>query len=156
MIETKVRVLQAGDGMAWVEPTEQNGCGACQAKSTCAISGLGKFFSNRRQPIQVRADDAHTGQQFTVAMQESDFLKVGLVTYLIPSLLAVVGASIASANGMGDAWSAIGMALGFLVGLLPASLLSTHLDPPLAMHATPEPVTEPTSKPIPLIQGETP
>lgn len=148
MIETKVRVLTAGHGMAWVEPTEQNGCGACQAKSACAVSGLGKFFSSRRQPIQVCADDMRPGQQYTMAMHESDFLKVGLVTYLIPALSAVLGASIASANGMGDAWSVIGMALGFLVGLLPASLLSTRLTPPLAMHATPES--------IPLNQGETP
>jgi len=148
MIETEVRVIRVGQGLAWVEATEQNGCGACQAKSACAMSGLGRFFSSRRQPIPVRADDALPGRQYTVAMGEADFLKVGLVAYLIPSLLAVLGAAMASANGLGDAWSAIGMALGFLLGLLLAGLLSARLAPPMALGATPVS--------LPSNQGETP
>lgn len=141
MIETKVRVLSTGRGMAWVEATEQNGCGACQAKSACAISGLGRFFSSRRQPIPVCADGAQAGREYTVAIEESDFLKAGLVAYLIPSLLAVLGAVIASANHMGDAWAVVGMALGFLVGMLLATLLSGGLAAPIAMHATPESIS---------------
>jgi sigma-E factor negative regulatory protein RseC len=141
MIETKVRVLHADDGMAWVEATEQNGCGACQAKSACAVSGLGRFFSSRRRPIPVCADDARPGEQYTVAMREADFLKVGLLAYLMPSLLAVLGASIASAYDMGDAWSVIGMALGFLLGLLLASALSSFVAPPIALHSSPESIS---------------
>lgn len=156
MIETKVRVLSTGRGMAWVEATEQNGCGACQAKSACAISGLGRFFSSRRQPIPVCADGAQAGLEYTVAIEESDFLKAGLVAYLIPSLLAVVGAGIASANGLGDAWSVIGMALGFLLGMLFASLSSARVAPPMAMQATTESKPGPISVPIPSNLGETP
>lgn len=152
MIETRVRVLHASRDIAWVEPTEQSGCGACQAKSACAVSGLGRFFSSRRQPIPVSSNDARPGQQYTVAVQESDFLKAGLVAYLIPSVLAVVGAGIASSAGLGDAWSVIGMALGFLLGLLLASLLSGRLAPPIAMYASPQLISES----IPSNQGETP
>ena len=148
MIETKVRVLKAGQGLAWVETTEQNGCGACQAKSACAISGLGRFFSNRRRPVPVCADDARPGQQYTVAVREADFLKAGLVAYLVPSLLAVLGAAMAAAGGLGDAWSVMGMALGFLLGMLLAGALSTRMAPPIALHASPES--------IPSNQGETP
>jgi len=156
MIETKVRVLHAGDGLAWVEPTEQNGCGTCQAKSSCAVSGLGKLFSSRRQPIPVCADDVRAGQQFTVSMQESDFLKAGLVAYLIPSLLAVAGAAIASANHMGDAWSVVGMALGFLLGMMLSSVLSGRVAPPISLQARSESAPQALPEPNPLNQGETP
>lgn len=156
MIETHVRVLRADDGMAWVEPTEHNGCDACQAKSACAVSGLGRLFSNRRRPIPVRAHQARTGQQYTVAMSEADFLKVGLVAYLIPALLAVLGAAVAAANGMGDAWAVIGMALGFLLGMLLATVLSGRLAAPMALHAGPEHLPDPIPEPIPSHQGETP
>lgn len=160
MIETKVRVLSTGQGVAWVEATEHNGCGACQAKSACAVSGLGRFFSSRRQPIAVRAGDVQPGGQYTLAAQESDFLKAGLVAYLIPSILAVTGAGIASANGLGDAWAVIGMALGFLLGMLFASVLSGHVAPPMAMQSnsqsTPESKPAPISVPIPSNLGETP
>lgn len=141
MIETKVRVLSASQGMAWVEATEQNGCGACQATSACAISGLGRFFSSRRQPIPVCSDGAQPGREYIVAIEESDFLKAGLVAYLIPSLLAVVGAGIASANGLGDAWSVIGMALGSLLGMLLATALSTFVAPPMRVHANTESIS---------------
>lgn len=149
MIETKVRVLSAGQGLAWVEATEQNGCGACQAKSACAISGLGRFFSSRRQPIPVCADDALPGQEYTMAMQESDFLKAGLVAYLVPSLLAVLGAGIASAAGLGDAWSVVGMALGFLLGMLFATVLSTLVVPPMRVLSKAESIS-PTPTPSPV------
>jgi sigma-E factor negative regulatory protein RseC len=148
VIETKVRVLRTDQGIAWVEPTEHNGCGACQAKSACAVSGLGRLFANRRQPIAVCADDAHPGQQFTVAMREADYLKVGVVAYLMPTLLAVLGAAIASAGGMGDTGAVLGLGLGLGVGLLFARMVSTRVAPPVSLshrHAT-----------ISSNQGETP
>ena len=148
MIETRVRVLKAEQGLAWVEATEQNGCGACQAKSACAISGLGRFFSNRRQPVPIRADDVQPGRQYTMAVQESDFLKAGLVAYLVPSLLSVMGAGIASASGLGDVWSVIGMALGFLLGMLIAAALSSIVVPPMKVNSN--------ADSIPSNLGETP
>jgi sigma-E factor negative regulatory protein RseC len=134
--------------MAWVEATEQNGCGACQAKSACALSGplsgLSRFFSSRRQPIPVRADAAVPGQECTVVMDEADFLKVGLLAYLIPTLLAVAGASGATWTGAGDVGAVLGLLLGFAAGLLLAARLACT--PPMTVR--PDPLSSP--------QGDTP
>lgn len=148
MIETKVRVLRADSGTAWVEPSEQSGCGTCQAKSACAVSGLGRFFSNRRQPVPVCAADARPGEQLTVAMREGDFLKAGLLAYLSPALLAVAGGATAAASGAGDAWAVLGSGLGLGLGLL----IAARLGKPLAL------VTRPvgSQETISFHQGETP
>jgi sigma-E factor negative regulatory protein RseC len=131
MIETQVRVLKAGDGLAWVESTEQNGCGACQASSSCAVSGLGRFFSHRRQPIAVAAQAAQAGQLHRLAVEEADFLKASLLAYLLPALLAVLGAVLAASAG--DVAAALGMALGFGLGLLLARLLARRVASPLSL-----------------------
>lgn len=152
MIETRVRVISASGGTAWVEPTEAGGCGACQAKSACAISsthsGLGRFFSRRRQPIPVCAADARPGQELTVAMSEADFLRAGLLAYLLPVVLALAGAGLAATRGAGDAGSALGMALGFAVGLGLAACLGHRIARPSPLAAAP-PIPSPN-------QGETP
>lgn len=147
MIEAKVRVLRAGDGTAWVEPTEHNGCGACQAKSACAVSGLARVFS-RRRPVPVCMADARPGDQLTVVMSEADFLKAGLLAYLFPSLLAVAGASSAAVSGAGDVWAVLGAALGFTAGVLLAGRLSRTL----SLTAASPTLTDPPS----LNQGELP
>lgn len=148
MIESRVRVLRASQDIAWVEPAEQSGCGACQAKSACAISGLGRFFSSRRQPVPVCAANAQPGEHLTLVMSESDFLKAGLLAYLIPSVLAVAGAAVATVSGAGDAWAVLGMLVGVAAGILLAARLGRPM--PMATH------TLPLTQPIPSNQGETP
>lgn len=116
MIETRVRVLKTSGAISFVETTEHNGCGACASQDSCGISGLGRFFSRRRQPIAIACGTTRPGQEITVAVAEADLLKVGLWAYLLPVILAVVGA--ATLAGQGDAASATGAALGLLTGLL--------------------------------------
>lgn len=115
MIETKVRVLKSGDGLAWVESTEHNGCGACQAASHCAVSGLGRFLSQRRQPIAIPAEHLKPGQEMTVALEEDVFLKASLLAYLLPAALAVLGAALGATAG--DPAAVAGMVIGIALGL---------------------------------------
>jgi positive regulator of sigma E activity len=51
-------------------------------------------------------------------MDEGDMLKAGLLAYLLPSVLALVGAGIASAYGLGDVGAVLGAATGVATGLL--------------------------------------
>lgn len=115
MIETRVRVLSSHGGVSFVEATEHNGCGACASQDSCGISGLGRFFSRKRRPVAL-ACGARPGQEITVAVSETDLLKVGLWAYLLPVTLAVAGAAIPA--GRGDAASVLGAALGLAAGLL--------------------------------------
>lgn len=116
MIETRVRVLSHADGVSFVETTEQNGCGACASQESCGISGLGRFFNYKRAPIALSCGYTQPGQELTVAVSESDLLKVGLWAYLLPVTLTLTGA--ASLSRFGDPASAAGAGFGLLVGLL--------------------------------------
>jgi len=116
MIETRVRVLKSAGGVSFVEATEHNGCGACGSKDSCGISGLGRFFNRKRQPIAIACGDARPGQELTVAVSETDLIKVGLWAYLLPVILAVAGAG--ATASLGDAASVAGAGLGLATGLL--------------------------------------
>lgn len=119
MIETTARVISSGNGTALVEPTMESGCGGCKASSTCAVSGLGKYFSNNRQAISVRCDaGVRAGDQLHMAMNEGDFIKAGMLVYLLPSVFIIIGAGIAASLDFGDAGALAGAALGFVSGLL--------------------------------------
>lgn len=125
MIETRVRIVSARAGMAWVEATESSGCGACQSKSACGVSGLGRFFSNKRQPVAVACGgSAQPGQELVLAVDESEMLRAGLLAYLLPALLAVFGAALADHVWGGDATGALGALAGFALGLALARLFS--------------------------------
>jgi sigma-E factor negative regulatory protein RseC len=87
------------------------------------VSGLGKYFSNNRKAIAVSCDaNVRAGDELQLSMSEGDMLKAGLLAYLLPSVLALVGASLAAAIGLGDAGAVlgagIGIGMGFLLGRL--------------------------------------
>jgi sigma-E factor negative regulatory protein RseC len=124
MIETRVRVLSSKDGNTLVEATEQNGCGACATRSSCGISGLGKYFDRNRRPIAIACGEVRPGAEMLVGIDESDLLKVGLFVYLIPTLLVVISAAIADAHGLGDAATALAAIVGGGAGLLLARLVA--------------------------------
>ncbi|MBI5936584.1 MAG: SoxR reducing system RseC family protein [Betaproteobacteria bacterium] len=143
MIETRVRIVAMDYGIAWVEPSEQSGCGACQAKSACGVSGLGKYFSRRQQTVPVMCKTAaKVGDELLVAVDEAELIKAGVLVYLLPMILAVLGASLMA--GLGDAAAVAGMALGIVVGLVIARRVGR----------TPRMQARPLSDSI--AQGETP
>jgi sigma-E factor negative regulatory protein RseC len=121
MIATTARVVSADNGTAQVEPTEKSGCGGCTSSSSCGVSGLGKYFAHGRKTIAVQCDaSVRAGDELQLNMSEGDLLKAGLMAYLLPTVLALVGAGIAAALGMGDVGAVLGaangMAAGFLLG----------------------------------------
>ncbi len=119
MIETSAHVISAENGTALVEPSAQSGCGGCQSRSSCAVSGLGKYFSGNRKAIAVQCDSSvHAGDELHLSMSESDFLKAGMLVYLLPSLLTIVGAGFAASLDFGDVGAALGAASGFVGGML--------------------------------------
>lgn len=123
MIETTARVVSTGKGTAQIDPTTTSGCGGCKSRSSCGVSGLGKYFSNNRKAIEVPCDESiHEGDELFVSMREGDLLKAGLLVYLLPAVLALVGAGVASSMGFGDAGAVLGMLIGFAAGFLLARL----------------------------------
>jgi sigma-E factor negative regulatory protein RseC len=119
MITAPVRVISSADGIAQVEPTAQSGCGGCASRSNCGVSGLGRYFSARRKSIGVQCNaDVQAGDELHLSMSEGDLIKAGLLAYLLPSVLALLGAGIATSNDLGDAAAVVGAGSGIAVGLL--------------------------------------
>ena len=117
MIETTARVVSAENGTVLVQPTTQSGCGGCGSRSVCGVSGLGKYFSGNRKAIEVKCDaSVRAGDELELSMDEGDMLKAGLLAYLLPSVLALVGAGVAASHG--DVAAVLGAAAGVAVGLL--------------------------------------
>ena len=125
MIETSARVISSAKGTALVEAASRTGCSSCHSQSSCGISGLGKYFSAGRAAIAVQCDaNVGAGDELNLSMSEADFLKAGLLAYLLPSVLMIIGAGFASSLGFGDAGAVLGAAAGFAGGLLIVRLLA--------------------------------
>ena len=123
-IEARVHVVSAADGMVWVSSSESSGCSACQSQSSCGISGLGKYLSRRRAAISLAYADARAGDELLVCVDETELLRAGAYAYLLPALLAVLGAGLADALGAGDLAAVFAALLGFISGLIAARFLA--------------------------------
>ena len=119
MIETRARVISLGTGKVWLEPSTEQGCSACHSQSTCGLSGLGKYFNRGRAPVPVACDlPVQPGDSLVLNMAESDLLRAGLLAYLLPTVLSVLGAIVATLLGLGDGAAAGSMLAGFAIGLV--------------------------------------
>jgi len=123
MISAPVRVISTEAGTAFVMPTAQSGCGGCQSRESCGISGLGKYFSGNRKAIKVDCEaGVHPGEELQVSLSEGDLIKAGLLAYLLPCMFALIGAGVSTSLGFGDVGAALGagagMAAGFAAGRL--------------------------------------
>jgi sigma-E factor negative regulatory protein RseC len=118
MIETRVRVTAAADGVAWVAANQQSACGACQAKSVCGVSGLGQFLNQGRPDLPLAGCHAQPGDELVLSIDETTLLGAGLYAYLLPAVLGIAAASGADAAGRGDGFAALAALGGIALGLL--------------------------------------
>ena len=123
MIETSARVISSANGTVLVEASARGGCSSCHSRSACGISGLGKYFSAVRTAIAVQCDaNVVSGDELNLSMSEGDFLKAGLLAYLLPSVLTITGAGVATTLGFGDAGAVLGAGIGMAAGFMLARL----------------------------------
>lgn len=134
MISSPVRVVSVVDGVAMVEQTGQSGCGSCQSRSVCGVSVLGKYFSNGRAPIAVScASNVRAGDMLEMNMSETELLKAGVMAYLLPCLLAILGAGLATFFKYPDVFAALGALAGLILGLLMMRIFKWS--PGIAVHS---------------------
>jgi len=118
LIKTRARVVSISNGQAWVEASSQQGCAACHVQSSCGVSGLGKFFGRNKPPVAVACDLAvQPGDSLVLSLAESDLLRAGLLAYVLPTVLSVLGAITSSLFGLGDAAAVAAMLAGFATGM---------------------------------------
>jgi len=138
MIETRVRVVASGNGLRYVEPTESSGCGGCSVQSSCAVSALGKLFARRRGPTAVACNAGNHGDELVVGVEETALLGAGFAVYLIPAVLTIVAAVLATSHGLGDAAAALAAGIGLGNGLL----VARFIDRTPQLDVRPAPFTE--------------
>jgi sigma-E factor negative regulatory protein RseC len=124
MITTTARVIETQDGIATVESSAKSSCGSCHSRGQCGIAGLGKYFSGSPRVISIRCESkVRAGDELQVSMSEADFLKAGLLAYLLPSLCTISGAGLADTLHYGDAGAVAGALSGLALGLLLVRLI---------------------------------
>lgn len=118
MISTRVRVLRAENGIAWVQSSAGSGCSACATRQVCGVGSLSKVFGRGLIPLP---SDARPGDEISISLDDHDLLRAGLYAYLLPTTLALVGAALLTPQS--DAAALAGALAGLAAGLLIARWL---------------------------------
>lgn len=109
-------VVEVAGDEAWVEvPARAAACGNCTNTEACA-DGLAGNGGTRRYRLANRIG-ARVGDHVQLDVVDGVLWRAALASYVLPLLLAIVGAAAGQATG-GDAWAAAGTLLGLGGGLL--------------------------------------
>ena len=90
MIEENATVLDCDGAFAWVEASRKSVCGQCSANKGCGTHVLSKVIGNRVNRVRVlNRVNAHVGDEVTIGMPETTFLKTSLMTYMLPLFMMI-------------------------------------------------------------------
>ena len=119
MLEAMAKVVAADDGSLWVEAQSRGTCGHC-TNSSCTSSVLSKLFGARRNRLQMENSlGACAGQQVVIGIPDELLLRASVCAYLLPLVMMLLTALVASALGLREAIQSLlalcGLAVGFLM-----------------------------------------
>jgi sigma-E factor negative regulatory protein RseC len=118
MIETPATVIDVKPGVAWVETVRQSACGHCESAGSCGTSVLAKLFGAPRS--RLRIDDAQglrLGEQVVIGIPDGTLVRASFVAYLIPLLVLIAAAGLATRLGAGEGAVALTGLAGLGIGL---------------------------------------
>jgi sigma-E factor negative regulatory protein RseC len=130
MLETRAIVVQLDGVEAVVEAAQGGGCGLCASSKGCGSGKMSQLLCVRPRQFRVRNEiNARIGEEVQVAVADGVLLRSALTLYGLPLLLLFVGALLGARwmDGISghDAGSAIGAAVGLLVGFPLAGFLAS-------------------------------
>lgn len=118
MLEETATVRQVAQGVAWVETEPRSACGHCSTRGACGSGALTELLGRRRPLVPVSDTLGVTvGERVVIGIADQMLLRAALRAYLLPLLLAVVPAGLATAAGAGDGIAALLAIAGLLGGL---------------------------------------
>ena len=128
MLETRAIVVQTDKQVTLVQASQGNGCGQCDGKG-CGTGKLSQLFCSK--PRQFAVDNrinASVGDEVIVSVAEGAVLRgIGLI-YLLPLLLLLTGATLASLLAtqpeQRDIYAAAGALFGLVIGFVFARWVS--------------------------------
>jgi sigma-E factor negative regulatory protein RseC len=131
MLETRATVVKIYPKTALVQANQVSGCEMCNGQG-CGSSKVAQLFCDKpRQFEVVNPIDAVVGDEVIVSVADGAVLRgIGLV-YLLPLVLLVLGAGLASLiavqSKQNDAFVALGSLVGLLLGFVAAKQISARL-----------------------------
>ena len=127
-LQSQAESVAVNDSTVWVETIQQSTCGQCAARKGCGQSMLSKMYDGRRHhievPIQDYAGELHVDDVVEIGIPEALMVKGALLVYLLPIVLMLLGAALASNNAAllalipEDPAAMLGALTGFVSGLL--------------------------------------
>jgi sigma-E factor negative regulatory protein RseC len=94
LIEELAVVVKIENHQVWVESGQNNACGGCLQKTSCATNALGNVLKKKSVPVD-SGIQLKTGDEVIVAIDESLLLRASLLLYLLPLIALFTGAGIA-------------------------------------------------------------
>jgi len=120
MNEMRAIVLSLHGGEAEIAPVGGNGCGHCAGGKGCGSGKLSQLFcSSRPRTFRVANQAcAQVGDEVNVGLPDGILLRNSILMYLLPLVLMLTGALLASGVGtsMRDAAALLGAVAGLAAG----------------------------------------
>lgn len=90
MIKETATVIEREGEFAWVQANRKSVCGQCSANKGCGTHVLSKVVGNRINRVRaLNRINASIGDEVTIGMPESTFLKTSLITYMMPLFMLI-------------------------------------------------------------------
>ncbi|HSO83312.1 SoxR reducing system RseC family protein [Thiocapsa sp.] len=103
MIETPATVVAVKPGVAWVEAVRQSACGSCGSAGSCGTSVVAKLFGAPRRRLRIEdAQGLRVGEQVVIGIPDGTLVRASFVAYLIPLVLLIAAAGLATHLGAGE------------------------------------------------------
>ena len=118
MLEESGIVVAVSGESVWVETQPRSACGHCNVGDSCGTSVLAKCFSTRKNRIRVPNQlGLKPGAAAVVAVDNDVLTKAALIAYILPLLVMLSTAMLASTGGANNALVALSSFLGLSIGL---------------------------------------
>lgn len=119
MLSESGRVVAVEVDAVWVETIRSSLCGSCAARAGCghgvlARASKGKGLIKVRESAHVFASDCAINDEVDIELPESAVLHGSFLVYLLPLLIAIVGALVG--DHYSEGWSLVGFVLGLAAG----------------------------------------
>ena len=123
MLEARAIVVHLEGPEAIVEARQSGGCGHCDNPKGCGANKLSQLFCTKPRQFRVsNTINARIGEEVEVSIADGVLLRSALTMYFLPLLLAfgggMLGTYLAFDYASGDAYAAVGAALGLVAGFL--------------------------------------
>lgn len=132
MIETPAVVVKLEGALAHVETRGATGCGSCTPGKSCATASLGKIFGAKPRLFRaLNQIGAKAGDSVIVGVADGALLRGSLAVYMLPLVLLVAGALVATwlapDAAAREPWSIAGAAAGLVAGVIWLKLFTAKI-----------------------------